>query len=83
MKILDSLTGMQRFFSNPTPQKIVDYIYSQILLVHETGGKRYRYPIPATVSISLINDVIDRLSEYIHDADIIELNNGYIAIDWS
>jgi hypothetical protein len=74
---------MDRFFAKPTPQKIVEYIYAQILFVHETGGKTYRYLIPPELSISFINDVIDKLCDYIHDADIIELNHGYIVIDWS
>jgi hypothetical protein len=74
---------MERFFAKPTPQKIVEYIYSQVLLVHETGGNGYRYLIPPELSISFVNDVIDKLCDYIHDADIIELNHGYIVIDWS
>jgi hypothetical protein len=74
---------MQNFFARPTPKMIADYIYNQVIHVHETGGKTYRYPISQTLSISFVNDVIDRLCEYIHDADIIQLLNGYIVIDWS
>ena len=74
---------MQNFFAKPTPTKIADYIYNQVVHVHETGGRGYRYLVPPELSISFVNEVIDRLCDYIHDADIIELNHGYIVIDWS
>jgi hypothetical protein len=74
---------MEHFFGKPTPQKIAEYIHHQVLAVHETGGRGYRYLIPAGLSISFVNDVIDRLSEYLLDAEVIELNSGYIVIDWS
>lgn len=74
---------MERFFAKPTPSKIADYIYNEVIHIHETGGKSYRYRIPDGMSISFINDVIDRLCYCLHDADIIDLFNGYIVIDWS
>jgi hypothetical protein len=73
---------MENFFSKPTPKKVAETIYDNIILAHETGGRSYRYPV-SNFSISFINEVIDRLSEYIHDADIVELNHGYIVIEWS
>lgn len=74
---------MQSFFAKPTPRRVVEYIYSQILYEHETGGRGYRYQLPPGVSISFANEVVERLSEYVHDADIIELNQGYIIVEWS
>lgn len=74
---------MEQFFAKPTPERIADYIHRQVLTIHETGGRNYRYLIPDGLSISFINDVIDRLSERFLDADVIELNSGYIIIDWS
>lgn len=74
---------MQNFFSKPTPQKVADYIYSNVILIHETGGFDYRYKIPPEFSISFINEVIDILGEHLLDVDVIELNNGYILVDWS
>lgn len=74
---------MENFFGKPTPANVAQHIYNQIIYVHETGGKTYRYPISSDLSISFVNDVIDRLCEYIHDADTIELLCGYIVIDWS
>lgn len=74
---------MQNFFGKPTPAKIAECIYNEVIHVHETGGKTYRYYISPNLSISFVNDVIDRLCDYIHDADAIQLLNGYIVIDWS
>lgn len=74
---------MENFFGKPTPANIAEHIYNQVIHVHETGGKSYRYPISSNLSISFVNDVIDRLCYYIHDADMIQLMNGYIVIDWS
>ena len=74
---------MERFFAKPTPEKVAEHIYHQVIATHETGGREYRYKIPAGLSISFVNDVIDRLSEYLLDVDVIELNSGYIVIDWS
>jgi len=74
---------MEKFFGKPTPQKIVEGIYSQIIFVHETGGSKYRYQIPNWMSNTFITEVIDRLSELLLDVDILENKNGYIVIDWS
>lgn len=74
---------MQSFFAKPTPRRVVDHIYSQLIFEHETGGRSYRYPLPPGVSISFVNEVIERLCHYVHDADIIELQPGYIVIEWS
>lgn len=74
---------MEFFFAKPTPEKIAEHIYCQVIATHECGGREYRYKIPQGMSISFVNDVIDRLSEYLLDVDVIELNSGYIVIDWS
>ena len=74
---------MQRVFARPTPERIADYIYGQVVTTHESGGREYRYPVPQGMSISFVNEVIDRLGEMLLDVDIIELNHGYIVIDWS
>jgi len=74
---------MEFFFAKPTPAKIAEHIYHQVIAAHETGGRSYRYKIPDSMSISFVNDVIDRLCYYLHDVDIIDLFNGYIIIDWS
>jgi hypothetical protein len=74
---------MESFFEKPTPRRVVEHIYNQIILEHETGGGFYRYQLPPRVSISFANEVVERLCEYIHDADIIELNHGWIMIEWS
>ena len=74
---------MQNFFAKPTPRKITEYIYSCVIMTHETGGTDFRYTIPPEFSISFINEVIERLGEYLLDVDVIELNNGYIVVDWS
>lgn len=74
---------MEFFFAKPTPEKIAEHIYCQVIATHESGGREYRYKIPQGMSISFVNDVIDRLSEYLLDVDLIELNCGYIVIDWS
>jgi hypothetical protein len=73
---------MENFFAKPTPKKVAEKIYNEVILVHETGGRFYRYPV-SNFSISFINEVIDRLSEYVHDADVLELEYGYIVIEWS
>lgn len=73
---------METFFAKPTPKKVAERIYNEVILVHETGGRSYRYPV-SNFSISFINEVIDRLSEYVHDADVVELEYGYIVIEWS
>lgn len=74
---------MEQFFTKPTAEKIAEYVYNQVIYIHETGGRGYLYKIPQGLSISFINDVIDILSKYLLDADVIELNSGYIVIDWS
>ena len=74
---------MQAFFAKPTPEKVAEHIYHQVIATHETGGREYRYQISPSLSISFVNDVIDRLGDYLLDVDVIELHNGYIIIDWS
>jgi hypothetical protein len=74
---------MEFFFAKPTPEKIAEQIYIQVIATHETGGREYRYKIPQGMSISFVNDVIDRLGEYLLDVDVIEYDMGYIVIDWS
>jgi hypothetical protein len=74
---------MDKFFGTPTPAKVAQYIYNQVVCIHETGGKTYRYHVSPNLSISFINDVIDRLSYYVHEAETIELLGEYIVIDWS
>lgn len=74
---------MEKFFKKPTPMSIAYQIYNQTIFECETGGKTYSYDIPQWMSISFINEVIDILSEFIHDADIIELVCNKIVIDWS
>lgn len=74
---------MQTFFAKPTPEGIAEYIYNQVILVHETGGRTYRYKIPHGLTLSFVNEVIDRLYEFLHDAESIQLSNGAILIDWS
>ncbi len=73
---------METFFAKPTPGGIADYIYNQVLLVHETGGRSFYYKIHDSMSISFVNDIINTLSYSLHDADIIDLFNGYIVIEW-
>lgn len=73
---------MERFFAKPTSKMVAEKIYNDIIHVHETGGRFYRYPV-SNFSISFINEVIDRLCDYIHDADMIELIRGYIVVEWS
>ena len=74
---------MDGYFAKPTPQKIANYIHNQIILTHETGGRGYAYQIPHMFPLSFVNEVIERLGEFLLDVDVIELNNGYIVIDWS
>lgn len=74
---------MENFFAKPTPEKIAEQIYIQVIATHETGGREYRYQVPSGMSISFVNDVINRLSEYLLDVDIIEYDMGCIIIDWS
>lgn len=73
---------MEKFFSRPSSKKLAEIIYNELIFVHETGGKSYRFLIPDSFSISFINEVIERLCDYIHDAEIIQLHNGYIIIEW-
>ena len=73
---------MELFFAKPTPERIAEYIYNQVILTHETGGKSYYYKLHDSMSISFVNDVIDRLCYYLHDADIIDLFSGYIVVEW-
>lgn len=73
---------MERFFAKPTPSKIAEYIYNQVIYTHETGGKSYRYKVPDSMPISFINDVIAILCHTLHDADIVDLFCGYIVIEW-
>jgi hypothetical protein len=74
---------MEFFFSKPSPEKIAEQIYIQVIAAHETGGREYRYKIPHGMSISFVNDVIDRLGGYLLDVDVIEYDMVYIVIDWS
>jgi hypothetical protein len=74
---------MQSFFTKPTPQDVSSYIYNQVIARHEIGGKSYVYKIPNGMSISFVNEVIERLGEYLLDVDVIELSGGCIMIDWS
>ncbi len=74
---------MQTFFAKPTPQKIAEHIYHHVIAVHETGGREYRYKIPPGLSISFVNEVIERLGEFLLDVDVIEIVHGCIVIDWS
>lgn len=76
-------TKMEKYLKIPDAEYITNYIYDEIIQIHETGGKYYSYKIPYGMSISIINDVIDRLSAYLSDTDSIELMNGYLIIDWS
>lgn len=73
---------MERFFSKPTPEKIAESIYHQVIAIHETGGNQYMYKIPQGMSISFVNDVIDKLSAYTLDIWV-ELYSGFLIIDWS
>lgn len=73
---------MDSFFAKPTPKIIAEKIYNEVIHIHETGGRFYRFPV-SNFSTSFVNEVIDRLCEYIHDAEIIELHRGYIVIEWS
>lgn len=74
---------MEFFIKKPTPARIAELIYHQVIATHETGGRWYKYKIPKGLSISFINEVIDTLGEYLIDVDLIELMNDYIIIDWS
>lgn len=74
---------MDKFFAKPNPQKIAEHIYCEILAVHESGGRSYRYAIPQGLSLSFVQDVIDRLGDYLANTEVIELLSGYIVVDWS
>jgi hypothetical protein len=74
---------MQHYFKIPTSESISRQIYNDIIHVHETGGKFYSFKIPHGLPISFINDVIDKLANLLLEADIIELVNGHIVIDWA
>ena len=74
---------MEKFFAKPTPMNIAYQIYNQTIFECETGGKTYMYRVPQWMSISFVNEVIDILSEFIHDAETIEIINNAIVIDWS
>lgn len=76
------MSKMEHFFARPTPSTIAEYIYNQVIQIHETGGKSYRYKIPGGMPISFVNEVIDTLCFSLHDADIIDLFAGYIVIEW-
>jgi len=73
---------MQSFFAEPTPIRVARYIYNQVLFMHETGGRVYRHELPPEATISFANEVIEQLCHYVHDAEIIELNRGWIVIEW-
>jgi len=74
---------MESFFAKPTPEKIANFIYCQILVHHEMGLRGYRYEIPNGMSVSFVNEIIDCLGYYILDVDTVELQKGYIVVDWS
>ena len=74
---------MQAFFAKPTPEKVAEYIYNQVISTHETGGREYRYKVPPGLSISFVNEVIDILGQDLLDVDVLEYDMGYIVIDWS
>lgn len=73
---------MEQFFSKPTPEKIAEHIYHQVIATHETGGRQYSYRLPHGLPISFVNEVIDKLSVYTLDIWI-ELYNGFLVVDWS
>ncbi len=74
---------MQTFFAKPTPEKLAEHIYHLVISTHETGGREVRYTVPRGLSISFVNEVIDRLGEFLLDVDVIEYEMGQIVIDWS
>lgn len=74
---------MQSFFARPTPRLVAQHVYNQLIFVHETGGREFRYQLPPGSSISFTNEVVEQLCHYVHDADIIEIHNGWILIEWS
>lgn len=74
---------MEKFFAKPTPMAIAYQIYNQVIFICETGGNKYSYPIPQWMSIAFATDVIEILSEFVHDAETIEIKNKCIVIDWS
>jgi len=74
---------MQKFFAVPTPDKIATHIYCGLISTHESGGREYRYRIPEGMSSTFVTQVIDRLSEFLLDVDVIEVRDGCIVIDWS
>lgn len=74
---------MQTFFAKPTPEKMAEHIYHLVISTHETGGREVRYQIPKGLSISFVNEVIDRLGKFLLDVDVLEYDMGYIVIDWS
>lgn len=74
---------MERFFAKPPTQKIVDYIYEQVLFVHETGGNTYRYSTSG-LSIQQINQILDGLGALFLDIDVLAYDDdNTIVIDWS
>ena len=74
---------MESFFAKPTPDIIAKYIYCQVVLTHETGGRMCCYEFPSSLSLNFVYEVIERLSEVLHDFDGIELHDRYVTIDWS
>jgi len=74
---------MERYLKVPNPDYIAKAIYDQVIHIHETGGRGYYYKIPYGLSVTRINEIIERLGELLLDADVIELCNGYIIVDWS
>lgn len=74
---------MEKFFAKPSLMTIAYQIYNQVIFTCETGGNRYTYLIPQWMSNSFANEVIDILSEFVHDADTIGIIDNAIVIDWS
>jgi hypothetical protein len=73
---------MERFFAKPTPQMIVDHIYTQVLLVHETGGSTYRYSTTG-YSLPYVTKILDGLGALFFDIDVLAYECDTIIIDWS
>lgn len=74
---------MERYFKIPSVEFMVEFIYSGVVHSHEYGERQYKYKIPYGLSTEFINEIVDMLAERLLDVDVIELNNGYIFIDWS
>ena len=74
---------MEKYFKEPSAKYLARYIYDQLILTHETGGRCYYYRIPQGLPNSVINETIDLLGELLLDVDVLQYENGCIMIDWS